>query len=126
MPITLPLLASSLEVLLSARNVCARITVVQGSCPGEGEVSWFFSSCGRKLVFYSQVPMVRAVSLSWFDRTLGLLSSCQGLFGVLLELWQGNQDASRVEAGNPESGSCCHRDLGLHIDFQGESIIVSC
>ena len=68
---------------------------------------------------YSRVPMVRAVNLSWIARTLGLLSSCQGLFRVLFESWQGNRDASRVEAGNPESSSCCHRDLGLRIDFQG-------
>ena len=46
--------------------------------------------------------------------------------GVHLESWQGNQDASRVEAGNPESCFFCHRDLGLCINFQGESIVVSC
>ena len=34
-------------------------------------------------------------------------------------LWQGNRDASVLEAEIPASVSCCDRDLAVCIDFQG-------
>ena len=55
----------------------------------------------------------------------GLLSSCKGHLGILLEAWQGNRDSSRGEAGDPGSLSSCHMDIGILIDFQEESDIVS-
>ena len=36
-------------------------------------------------------------------------------------VWQGNRDASRSDAGDPESLSRCHRDFGIPINFQEES-----
>ena len=55
----------------------------------------------------------------------GLLSSCEGHLEFLLEAWQGNSNASQGEAGDPGSLSSCHRDIGIPINFQDESDIVS-
>ena len=43
----------------------------------------------------------------------------------LLEAWQGNRDASRVEAGDTGSLSSCHRNNGIPINFQEESDIIT-
>ena len=55
----------------------------------------------------------------------GLLSSCEGIHGILLEACQGNRDTSRGEAEDPGSLSSCHRDIGIPINFQEESGIIS-
>ena len=57
--------------------------------------------------------------------TSGLLSSCEENFSVLLEAWEGNRDASWGEAGDPGFLSSCHRDIGIPINFQDESGIIS-
>ena len=57
--------------------------------------------------------------------TSGLLSSCEGHLGILLEAWRGNRDASRGEAGDAVSLSSCYSDIGIPINFQVESGIVS-
>ena len=49
--------------------------------------------------------------------TSGLLSSSEGQVGIVLEAWQGNRDASIGEAGETLSHSCCHRDIGIPINF---------
>ena len=57
--------------------------------------------------------------------TSGFLYHCEGHFTFLLELWHGYKDASQGEAGDPGSLSSCHRDIGIPINFQDESDIVS-
>ena len=57
--------------------------------------------------------------------TSGLLSTCEGHLGILIETWQGNTVASRGEAGDPVSLSSCHRDIVIPINFQEESGIIS-
>ena len=64
---------------------------VQGnraSSRGEGEVSWFFSSCGGNLGYILELrrgwPFHPRVS----SATSGLLPSCEGQLGMLLEAWQ--------------------------------------
>ena len=97
----------------------------QSSSCGDGEVSWFFSSCGRRLGFPLELrwgwPLITRV----FSATSGLLANCERHLGILLEAWQGDRDASRGEAGDPVSLCSCHRDIGIPIDFQEESGIVS-
>ena len=40
----------------------------RASCPGEGDVSWDFSSCGRNLGVYSRVTAGMAIRTStWFS-----------------------------------------------------------
>ena len=43
----------------------------------------------------------------------------------IIEAWQGNTDASRGEAGDPEALSSCLSDIGIPINFQEESGIVT-
>ena len=43
----------------------------------------------------------------------------------LFEALQGNRDASRGEAGDAGSLSSCHTDIGIPINFQEESDIVT-
>ena len=57
--------------------------------------------------------------------TSGLLSSYEGHLRNLIEDWQGNMDASRGEAGDPGSLSSCHSDIGIPINFQQDSGIVT-
>ena len=57
--------------------------------------------------------------------TSGLLSSYKGHLRNLLQGWQGNTDASRGKVGNPVSLSSCHSDIGIPINFQEESGIVT-
>ena len=55
----------------------------------------------------------------------GLLSSYEGNLRNLLEASQGNMDASQGEVGDPETLSSCHSDIGIPINFQQESGIVT-
>ena len=55
----------------------------------------------------------------------GLLSSSEGHRGILLDARQGNGDASRGEVGDQVSLSSCHSDIGIPINFQEKSGIVS-
>ena len=54
-----------------------------------------------------------------------LLSSYEGKLRNLLEAWQGNTDTSHGDAGDPGSLSSCHSDIGININFQQESGIVT-
>ena len=54
-----------------------------------------------------------------------LLSSYEGQLRNLLKAWQRNTDASRGEAGDPASLYSCHSHIGIPINFQKESGIVT-
>ena len=75
---------------------------------------------------YSQVK-----TLGWpfktrvWSATSGLLSGCEGHLRILREAWQGNRDTSRGEVGDPGSFFSCHRDIGVPLNFQEESGIIS-
>ena len=43
----------------------------------------------------------------------------------LLEVWQGNKDKYRSEPGEPGYLSSCHSDIGIPINFQQESGIIT-
>ena len=94
--------------------------VNRASSHSEGEVSWFFSNCGRILGFPLELRRGWSLRTRICSATSGLLSNCKGHLGILLETWQGNRDASRGEAGDPGSLSSCHRDVGIPIDLQEE------
>ena len=53
--------------------------------------------------------------------TSGLLSCCEGQFGILLEAWQGNREASAGEVVDAVSLSSFHRDIVIPINFQEAS-----
>ena len=60
-----------------------------------------------------------------YSVTSGLLSSYVGHFRNLHEAWQGNTDASRGEAEDQAFLSSCHSDIGIPINFQEESGIIT-
>ena len=74
---------------------------------------------------YSQVTAGIAVQTHVCSAMSGLLFSNKGQLSNLLEAWHCNRDALRGEAGDLLSLSCCHRDIGIHINFQEESGIVT-
>ena len=57
--------------------------------------------------------------------TFGLLSSYGGHFTNLFKAWHGIRDASQGEVGDPESLSSCHGDIGIPINFQEKSGIIT-
>ena len=73
------------------------------SSHGEGEVSLFFSSCGRNLWFLLEERQGWPFKTRVCSVTSGFLSSCEGHLGILLEAWQGNRDTSQGEVGDPLS-----------------------
>ena len=91
----------------------------------EGEVSWIVSICGENLGYILDLlrgwPFKTRVS----SATSGLLSSYDGHLRNLHEAWQGNTDPSRGEAGDCESLSRCHSDIGIPINIQQQSVTVN-
>ena len=94
------------------------------SC-GEGEVSWFFSSCRGNLGYILELQWGWPFKPRDCSASSGLLSRYEVHLRNLFEAWQGNRDASQGEAGDPVSLSSCHRDIGIPISFQEESRIVT-
>ena len=90
-----------------------------------GDISWFLSNCGGNLRFSLELRQRCPLNTCVLSATSGLLSSFQGHLGILLELWQDSLDTSRVEGGDPGFLSSCHWDVGIPINFQEESGIVS-
>ena len=92
---------------------------------GKGKVSYFFSTCFGNLWY------ILALWWGWpfkprvCSSNSKLLSSYEGHTRNLVEPWQGNKDASRCESGNSGSLSSCHSDIGILINFQEESGIVT-
>ena len=79
----------------------------------------------RESGIYSRVTVGMALQNLCLSVTSGILSSCLGHLGILLEAWQGNMDASRGEMGDQLFFSSCHSDIGIPINFQEKSGIVS-
>ena len=94
------------------------------SC-GERQVSWFFSSCCGNLVYILELRRGWPFKSHVCSVTSRLLSSYEGHLRNLLEAWQGNTDNFQGEARDPECLSSCHSDIGIPINFQQESGIVT-
>ena len=71
----------------------------QASSRGEGEVSWFFSSCGGNLKYILKVHLGLPFKTRVCSVMSGLLSSYERHHRNLYEAWQGNRDVSRGKAG---------------------------
>ena len=97
----------------------------RASSRGEGEVSWFFSSCSGNLQYVLELWRGWLFKTHVCSGTSKLLSSYEGHLSNLLENWLGNLGVFRGEAGDPWSLSICHRDIGIPINFQEESGIVT-
>ena len=98
----------------------------RASCHAEGRISWFFSSCGRKL----GVPL----KLRWHLRELIVLPQesqvsmrvARGLLGFLSSQCQGPRSSSRVEVGTSGFLSSADLDLGGPTEFPQGSQASSC
>ena len=90
------------------------------SSHGKGEVSLFLSSCGGNLKYILELRRGWPYKTRVCSETSGLLPSYEGHLRYLIEVWQGNKDASRSEVGNPESLYTCHRDAWIPINCQEE------
>ena len=101
---------------------------VQGnraSSPGEGDVSWFFSSCCRNLEYILELRPEWPFKTRVCSVTSGVLSRYEGHLRNLHKAWQGNTDAAQGEAGDLVSLSSWHSDIGFPINFQQESGIIT-
>ena len=97
----------------------------RASSRGKGVVSWCFSSCGGNLGYIIQLQRGWPFKTRVCSGTSGLLSSWEVHLGILLEAWQGKRDTSRPEAGGSASLSSCHSNIGISINFQENSGILS-
>ena len=97
----------------------------RASSPGEGDVSWDFTSCGRNLGFILELQRGWPFENSLCSAKPGLLSSYDGHLRNLNLAFQDNADASVCQVGNQTSLSIFHRDIGIPINFQEESGLVT-
>ena len=67
---------------------------------GEGEVSWFFCSCGRNLGYILELRRGWPFKTRVCSATSGVLSSHDGHLRNLNKAWQDNTDASGGEVGD--------------------------
>ena len=91
----------------------------------EQEVSWFFSSCvgnlGQVLELWRGQPLETSVC----SATSGIPSSYNGHLKNLNYACQDNTDASGGETGDRGSLSSWSSDIGIPLNFQKESGIVT-
>ena len=97
----------------------------RNSSHDEGVVAWCFLSCNGNLGYILELRWGWPFKTPVCSGTSGLFISWEGHLRILLEDYQGNRDASRHEAGDPGSLSSCHRNIGIPINFQEGSGIIS-
>ena len=90
----------------------------RASSHGEGEVSWFFSSCGRNLGYNLEFQWGWPFKARVCSAMSGLLSSYNGHLSNLLMARQGKMDTSRGQAGDLGSLYSFHSDIANPINFQ--------
>ena len=91
----------------------------------EWQVSWFFSSCGGTPGYVLEIRRVKSLKTFVCSAKSGLLCSYEGHLSNLNYAWQDNTDASGGEVGDHASLSIFQKDLGIPINFQEESSLVS-
>ena len=72
----------------------------RASSPGEGDVSWDFSSCGRNLVYILKLERGWPFETPLYSAKSELLSSYDGHLRNLNQAWEDNTDASGGEVGD--------------------------
>ena len=76
------------------------VQVNLASSPGEGEVSWFFSSCGGNLRYILELQWEWSFKTCVCFMMSGVLSRYEGHLRNLHEAYQGSTDISQGEAGD--------------------------
>ena len=95
------------------------------SFPSEGDVSYDFSSCSRNLGYIRELQQGWPFETPLCSAKSALLCSYEGHLRNLNYAWQDNTDPSGDEVGDQGSLSSFHRDIGIPINFQEESGLVS-
>ena len=96
----------------------------RASYRGEGK-SHGFLKLPREPVEYFWVMVGKNLHRSCLFSTLELLSIYKVHLRNLLKALKGNSDASQCEVGYEGSLSTCHSDIGIRINFQEESGIIT-
>ena len=89
------------------------------------EVSWFFSRCSGKLGYVLELQLGKPLKTFLCSATSGIQSSYDRHHRNLNYAFQENTDASGCEEGDQGSLSSWRSDIGIPIDFQEESGIVT-
>ena len=93
--------------------------------PGEWEVSYILSSFGGNLGYILELQRGWLFKIRVCSATSGFLCSYKGKLRNLHEACQGNRDDSRGEAGDRGSLSSYHSDIGIPVNLQEASGIVT-
>ena len=97
----------------------------RASFPSEVDVSYNFSSCSKNLWYIRELQRGRPFETPLCSAKSGQLRSYEGHLRNLNYVWQDNTDTSQGEVGDQGSFSRFHRDIGIPINFQEESSLVS-
>ena len=97
----------------------------RSSASGEGEVSWVLLSCNRNLEYIQELRRGWPFLTRVCSATSGLLSSYDGHLSNLNDAWPDISDASGGELGDQASLSSWQSNIGVPINFQEESGIVT-
>ena len=97
----------------------------RASSRSEGEVSSFFSSCGRNVGYILEFQRGWPFETPLCSAKSGLLSSYDGHLRNLNQPWKDNSDTSAGEVRDHTPLSSSQKDLGIPINFQEESGLVT-
>ena len=92
---------------------------------GDGDVSWVFSSCGRNLGYILEFRRGCTFETRVCSAKSGHHSRYDGHLRNVNSAWQDNKDASGSQAGDQASFSSWHSDIGIPLNFQEESGIIT-
>ena len=95
------------------------------SSHSEAEVSWLFSSYSGNMGYILELWREWHFKTRVCTAASGLLSSYEGQLRNLHKVCLCNRDTSQGEERDPGSLLSCHRDIGIPINFQEESGIVT-
>ena len=97
----------------------------RSSSSGEGEVSWVLLSCDRNLEYIPELHRGWPFLTRVCSAASGLLSSYDGHLSNLNDVWPDISDASGGELGDQASLSSWQSNIGVPINFQEETGIIT-
>ena len=99
--------------------------VNRASSPGEGDVSWDFSSCGRNLGYILELQQGWPLKTTLRSAKSVFLSSYDGHLRKINQVWEDKTDASGGDVGEQASLSSFHGDIGIPIYFKEQSGLIT-
>ena len=115
----------SVRVWLGIRG-CSACNAGESSLISQrGVVSYDFLSCGRNLGYIRELERGWPLEIKLCSEKSGIRCSYEGHVRNLNKAWQGNTDTSGCEVGDQGSLSSFQNDIGIPINFQEGSGLVS-